>query len=103
MKGDLVELAMALEGALQGQIDHRHAEIAPYLIEPVAATCVKGGFEIEVAIFAKHKSTAFFVSLESLQFGVGDLNEFGDIVESHHYPNITMASRAFIGAVGGQA
>jgi hypothetical protein len=82
------------------RLDNRLSELGPYLVQPpVVAICVKGGFEIEVAVFAKHGTTAFFVSLEAAQFGVGTMNEFGDIVESNHYPNITMALRSFVGAI----
>ena len=95
-----MELAGALEEALHGRLGNRLPELRPYLVQPpVVAACVKGGFEIEVAIFAKHRTVAFFVSLEAAQFGVGTMNEFGDVVESTHYPNITMALRSFVGAV----
>ncbi len=99
MRGDPVELAMALEEALENG-DKRLAELKLYLVEPPAVvSCIKGGFEIDVVIYAKCRNTAFFVSAEAAQFGVGTLNEFGDVVESDHCPNITMALRAFAGAV----
>jgi hypothetical protein len=100
MKPDPVALASAFERALQGGSGKRLAELRPYLVDPpMAASCIKGGFEVEVAIFAKHLDTAFFVSLDGAQFGVGTMNEFGDIVESNHYLNITMAIRGFVGAI----
>ena len=100
MKVDPVELVMALEETISNGSDERLKPLAPYLVDPAAmVSCVKGGFDIEVAVFAKHRDTAFFVSLDAGQFGVGTTNEFGDVVESNHYPNITMAVRSFLGAI----
>ena len=100
MNTDAVELVMALEESLGSGSDERLKPLAPYRIDPAeTVSCVKGGFEIEVAVVAKHRDIAFFVSLDAGQFGVGNTNEFGDVVESNHYPNITMAVRSFVGAI----
>ncbi|HLX23497.1 MAG TPA: hypothetical protein VKR38_09155 [Usitatibacter sp.] len=75
-------------------------DLTPYRLDPPrGASCIKGGFEIEVVVYAEHANTAFFISVDAGQFGVGTTNEYGDIVESNHYPNITMALRSFLGAV----
>lgn len=94
-----VELAMALEEALASG-DRSVAALQPYLVDPpVFATCVKGGFEFEVVVYARHGKAVFFVSGEADQFGMGTVNEFGDVVESNHYPTLSMALRAFAGAI----
>lgn len=99
MTMDSVELAMALEQALESG-DRQAAELRPYLVDPpVAVSCIKGGFETEVVIYARHGRTVFFLSMDAPRFGVGETNEFGDVVEAYHYPNIGMALRAFAGAV----
>src|SRR5215831_9600503 len=86
---DPVELASALEEALENG-DRRFAQLQPFLVRPPqVVSCVKGGFEIEVVVFARHRNTAFFASLEATQFGVGEMNAFGDIIASDHYTNIT--------------
>ena len=93
------ELRKQLERSLRGQLD----QLEPYRVPPYHTLCVKGGFEMDVAVFARQGTAVFFVSLDALRFGVGVLNELGDIVESDHYPNVTMATRSFIGAVKGRA
>jgi len=100
MSNDLegVELAMALEEALLDG-DKQVSVLKPYLLDaPVVALCIRGGFETEVVVYAKHRHTAFFVATDSAQFGIGTTNEFGDVIEAFHYPNLTMALRAFVGA-----
>ena len=97
---DAFELTVALEEELEGSLRKRLAELQPYLVEPYQTVCVKGGFETEVAVYARHVNAVFFVILETLRFGAGMTNQQGDIVESHHYPNITMATRSFLGLVG---
>jgi hypothetical protein len=93
-----IELAMVLEEALLSG-DKHVAALKPYLLdEPVEALCIRGGFETEIVIYARHGHTAFFVATDSAQFGMGTTNEFGDVIDAYHYPNLTMALRAFIGA-----
>jgi hypothetical protein len=93
-----VDLAMALEEALSSG-EKRVAALRPYLLDaPVEALCIHGGFETEVVVYARYGHTAFFVAIDSARFGVGTTNEFGDVIEAYHYPNLTMALRAFVGA-----
>ena len=89
---------MALEEALENG-DKQVAGLRPYLLDPpVEALCIRGGFETAVVVYAKHGNTAFFVATDSAQFGVGTTNEFGDVIDAFHYPNLRMALRAFVGA-----
>ena len=98
MREDPVEFAMAFEESLLSG-DERFAVLKPHLLErPKVVSCIKGGFELEVVIYALYKNTALFVSLEAAQFGVGTVNVYDDVIESTHYPNATMALRAFVGA-----
>lgn len=100
MNLDALELIMSIEEGIGSGSDERLKALAPYRMdEAETVSCVKGGFDVEVAVVAKHGNTAFFVSLDAGQFGVGTTNESGDIVESNHYPNITMAVRSFLGAI----
>lgn len=103
MKPDSVELTMALEEELEGPLQKRLTELQAYLVEPYQTLCIKGGFQTEVAVYAQHANAVFFVILETLRFGAGTTNEFGDIIESHHYPNVTMATRSFLGLVNEQS
>ncbi len=103
MTPDSVELAMALEEELAGPLHKKLADLEPYLVEPHLTLCIKGGFQTEVAVYAKHANAVFFVILETLRFGAGTISEFGDIIESHHYPNVTMATRSFLGLVSEQS
>ncbi|MBL8513798.1 MAG: hypothetical protein JNJ55_07380 [Betaproteobacteria bacterium] len=90
---------MKLSHAAQSKLDNEMAVLKPYLVEPREVLCVKGGFEIQAIILAAHGKNAFFAVPSTDHFGAGTTNEYGDIVESHHYPNLTMAVRSFLGAV----
>ncbi len=75
-------------------------DLKPYRLDPPrVVSCIKGGFEIEVVIYAEHANVALFISVDAGQFGVGTTSEYGDIVDSNHYANVTMALRSFLGAV----
>jgi hypothetical protein len=90
-------LTSAIEKHLDRALRNRLSEIEAFRVAPYMVTCVKGGFETDVAVFAKRGGAVFFVSLDALMFGAGSINDFGDIIESMHYPNITMAVRSFLG------
>jgi len=101
MKSDIdgIELAASLEEALDNG-DKDLAVLKPYLLRaPLEALCIRGGFETDIIIYARHEKTAFFIAMDSAQFGVGEMNEHGDVVDAFHYPNIKMALRSFVGAV----
>jgi hypothetical protein len=83
----------------QAKMDREMADLKPYMVEPRKVLCVKGGFEIDVVILAMHREHAFFAIPSTNHFGAGITNEYGDIVDSHHYPNLTLAVRSFLGAV----
>lgn len=53
-------------------------------------------------MIVEHSKAAFFVSLDALRFGAGVMNDSGDIIESNHYPNVTMATRSFLGLANDQ-
>jgi hypothetical protein len=57
-----------------------------------------GGFVTEIIVYASYQGTAFFVSVETGRFGVGETNEYGDVVAARHYPTMKMALRAFVGS-----
>ena len=91
------ELAPALRKQLERTFRNRLGDLEPFRVSPYVVSCVKGGFETEVAVFARSDRVVFFVSLDALRFGAGRINKFGDIIESTHYPTITMATRSFLG------
>jgi hypothetical protein len=96
---DNVELLMALEEELEGPLPGRIAELKPYEVDPFVARCIKGGFSIDVMVFARHGRAVLFASLEAPRFGVGALTSAGEIRQSSHYPTLAMAARSFFGMV----
>jgi hypothetical protein len=96
---DAVEAVMALEEELEGPLPKRMPELKPFLVQPFVVQCIKGGFSIEVWVFARYRNTVLFASFEGRQYGVGSLNGNGEVHESFHYPTLPMAARAFLGAI----
>jgi hypothetical protein len=96
---DAVELVMALEEELEAPPPKDYPELKPFLVEPFAAQCIKGGFSMDVWVFARHRSAVLFASLEGQRFGVGELRAADEVHESFHYSTLPMAARAFLGAV----
>ena len=92
-----VELVMAIEEQLEDELPRRFPKLKPYLVPVFEATCIKGGLTTEVAVFGRRNEVVLFASLESAQFGVGEIAAVSKVRNARFYPTLEMAARSFLG------
>ena len=92
-----VELVMAIEEQLEDELPRRFPKLKPYLVPVSEATCIKGGLTTEVAVFGRRNEVVLFASLESAQFGVGEIAAVSKVRNARFYPTLEMAARSFLG------
>jgi hypothetical protein len=74
----------------------KYPNIIPCLVLPFEKTCSEGAYRYPVLVFAKRGSVILFAAEYARRFGVGVLDETGEVEESDQYPTLEMAARIFL-------
>jgi hypothetical protein len=73
-----------------------YPNIVPCLVLPFEKTCSDGQYRFPALVFAQRGSVILFAIEYSRQFGVGLLDDAGEIEESDQFPTLDLASRTFL-------